>query len=77
MPSRVLGFDIVMADGTLKSLNLFDTPNFKQYLINFGGLGIITSMTMRLTENFKIHKAIYTDLSWDTLFPNLDAMVKK
>lgn len=59
LTSRVTEFDIVMPDGTLKTLNSSTTPNFGNYLVNFGGLGVITSMTMLLVPKFMVHKSIY------------------
>ena len=59
LTSRVTEFDIVFPDGTLKTLSSASTPNFWNYLFNFGGLGVITSMTMLLVPKFMVHKAIY------------------
>jgi len=64
----VLAFDLVTADGRLKTLSMDDTPNFKHHIINFGGLGVITSMTMVLVPHFHVSKSIYENLKWDTLF---------
>ena len=68
LTSRVTEFDIVLPDGTLKTLSSASTPHFWNYLFNFGGLGVVTSMTMMLVPKFMVHKAIYEDLQWDTLF---------
>lgn len=67
-PNNVIGLDIVFPDGTLKSLSIDSTPHFKNYLISFGGLGVITSMTMRLVSTFMVSKSIYQNLQWDVLF---------
>ena len=68
LTSRITEFDLVLADGSLKTLNALTTPNFGHYLVNFGGLGVITSMTIVLVEKFMVNKSIYQDLQWDTLF---------
>ena len=66
--NNILDFDIVFADGTLKTLSRENTPHFGNYLLNFGGLGVITSMTMRLVPTFMVSKSIYQNLQWDVLF---------
>lgn len=55
----VTGITIVLADGTVKSLSRDDTPDFHLYIMNFGSVGIITSMSIKLFPPFKIFKAIY------------------
>lgn len=72
LANRILAFDVVLADGRLKTFSLEDTPGFKHHILTFGGLGIITSMTMRIVENFKVRKSKFTDLPWDTCFENFD-----
>ena len=34
--NKVIAFDFVSADGTLRSLSLDNTPNFKNHILNFG-----------------------------------------
>jgi xylitol oxidase len=79
LTTRVVAFDIVFADGTLKSLSRNTTPNFSSYLINFGGLGVITSMTIRLVPTFLVSKSIYENLQWDVLFDkkNFDTIMHR
>lgn len=77
MTMNVLTFDLVTPDGTLMTISYDKTPGFKHYLLNFGGLGIITSMTMKVFERFNVFKSIYTDLPFKTLFENLDKMTGK
>ena len=68
LTNNVTEFDIVFPDGTLKTLNSTTTPHFWNYLFNFGGLGVITSMSMVLVPKFMVNKSVYQDLYWDTLF---------
>lgn len=79
LTTRVVAFDIVFADGTLKSLSRNTTPNFSTYLLNFGGLGVITSMTIRLVPTFMVSKSIYENLQWDVLFDkkNFDTIMHR
>jgi len=67
-PNRVVSFDIITSEGILKTLRLNETPLFKNHIINFGGLGVITSMTMRLEPAFMIQMSIFENLEWDTIF---------
>lgn len=75
----MLSVDIVFPDGTLKTLTRDVTPNFQNYLLNFGGLGVITSMTLRLEPSYMVSKSIYTNLQWDVLFDpkNLDKIMHR
>jgi len=68
LPNLVVGMDIVFPDGVMKSLHINTTPDFKHYILNFGALGVITSMTIKLLPKYKIFKSIYHDLKWDVLF---------
>lgn len=38
------------------------------YLINYGGVGVIIEMTMKLVDKFYVHQAIYQDFNWDSLY---------
>ena len=79
LTNNVLAFDIVFPDGTLKTLTKDGTPHFENYLYNFGGLGVITSMTMRLVPSFMVSKSIYHNLQWDVLFDpdNFDTIMHR
>jgi len=77
LTSRVTEFDIVYADGTLRTLNHKSSPDFWNHLINFGAIGVITSMTMKLEPKFMVNKSIYQDLKWDRLFSNFDDVMHR
>jgi hypothetical protein len=68
LASRITEFDLVLPNGSLKTLNALTTPNFGHYVFNFGGLGVITSMTIALVPKFMVNKSIYENLHWDVLF---------
>ncbi|XP_066928285.1 alditol oxidase-like [Clytia hemisphaerica] len=68
LTTQVVAFDMVFANGKLESLSKPTTPDFTNYLINFGGLGVITSMTIKLVPTFMVSKSIYKNLKWDILF---------
>ena len=79
LADRIISMDIIFPDGTLQTFTKNRTPHFKHYLINLGGLGIITSMTIKLVDKFMVNKSIYLDLPWDTLFQkeNLDQIMHR
>lgn len=47
MTAHVLAMDVMFTDGTTKTLNKQD-PDFFLYIINFGSVCIITSMTVKV-----------------------------
>ena len=59
---RITEFDLVLADGLLKTLNAMTNSNFGYYLVNLNGLGVITSITIVLVEKFMVNKSIYQNL---------------
>ena len=72
----VTQMEIVTPKGEVLHLTKGKTPNFLSYLLNFGGIGVITSMSMRIIPTYNIRKSIYKDLKWDTLFSNYDAVME-
>ena len=42
--------------------------NFTEHLLNFGAIGIITTMTIQLVPYYDVHKSIYLNLQFSTLF---------
>ena len=64
----VTAMEMVTGNGKHLKINRNTTPNFQSYLINFGGLGIVTKMTMRIQPRYMVNKQIYTDMRWDELF---------
>ena len=64
MVAHVTAIDIVLPDGSFKSIQRDEDPHFFYYIHGFGGLGIITRMTMKIEPSFKVFKAIYSDLDW-------------
>jgi hypothetical protein len=70
----VQDFDMLMADGTLKSFSRGIQPDFDHYLINFGAIGIVTEMSIRLVAPFNVNKQIFENLDWDSLAHNFEAI---
>lgn len=68
LADKVLEMDVVLADGRLVTLKKGEDGDFDHFLMNWGVLGIVTSMTMGLVPHFNVMKGIYNDLKWDVLF---------
>lgn len=77
--NNVISFNIVFPDGKLRTLTKDGTPHFESYLYNFGGMGVITEMTMRLVPTFMVSKSIYQNLQWNVLFDpeNFDTIMHR
>ena len=71
----ITAMDMVLADGSLLSLSKASTPDFDKYLLNFGAIGVVTSMTIRLEPKFYVNKEIYEHLSFGMLFSHLDQVM--
>mmetsp|Transcript_5705 Transcript_5705/g.4330 ORF Transcript_5705/g.4330 Transcript_5705/m.4330 type:complete len:165 (+) Transcript_5705:80-574(+) len=63
----VTQIEMVLANGDVRLFNRSEMPDshFFLHLLNFGTLGIITSITLQIKDEFKILKRIYENLSWD------------
>jgi xylitol oxidase len=72
----VTRMEIVTPKGEVLKLIKGKTPNFSSYIMNFGGIGVITSMSMRILPTYNIRKSIYKDLKWDVFFKNYDAVME-
>jgi alditol oxidase len=59
---------MITGTGEVLHLNRDNTPDFNRYLMSFGGLGVVTKMTMRIEPTYEVNKQIYTDMKWDTIF---------
>jgi hypothetical protein len=42
-----------------------DNKDFYYFIINFGTLGVITRMSVRLYPRFTVFKSIYKNVKWD------------
>ena len=54
LADAIIAMDIVFADGELHTLTKDGTEGFNNYLLNFGGLGIITAATIRLVPTYMV-----------------------
>ena len=68
MTKFVTGLELITGEGEHLKLTRDNTPDFQRYLLTFGGLGVITRMTMRIEPTYMVHKMIYTNMKWDTIF---------
>jgi len=73
---NVTAIEMVTPKGEVLHLTKEKTPNFKNYIINFGAVGIITKMSMEIERSYMIRKSIYSDLKWDVLFKNYNEVME-
>lgn len=66
---------MVTTEGKILNLIKGKTQNFDRYLLNFGTLGIITRMSMKIEKSYNVTKSIFSDLKWDTLFSKYDEIM--
>lgn len=59
---QIKGFELITADGTKKEVG---PKEVKDYIINFGCLGVITNMTIQLVKSYKVHKSIFLDMPFE------------
>lgn len=64
----------MLANGELKTTKRGD-KDFEYYIMNFGMLGVVLSMTWDVVPAYRILKTIYNNLSWDVMFPKYDQIM--
>jgi alditol oxidase len=69
------GLELVTADGKIVTLSRQkDGDRFLGSVVNLGGLGIVTSMTLDVEPTFQMRQVVYENLSMDQLEHNMDAI---
>ncbi|WP_425861047.1 D-arabinono-1,4-lactone oxidase [Arthrobacter sp. TWP1-1] len=74
LATSVLGLTFVDAGGDLCTVTREGTPNFAAYVVGLGALGILTEVTLRIEADFTVAQHVYTELPWDTVLANYDAI---
>jgi alditol oxidase len=73
LSTEVSGLEMVTADGELVSLSReHDGDRFLGAVVDLGGLGVVTSVTLDLRPTFQVQQVVYENLSFDQLEKNLD-----
>lgn len=75
LSTSVAGLELVTADGKIITLSRQkDGDRFLGCVVNLGGLGIITSVTLNVEPTFQMRQVVYENLSMDQLEHNMDAI---
>ena len=71
--SAVAALEIVTATGDIVTLRRGDA-GFDGAVVGLGALGVITKITLDIQPSFQVREDIYTDLPFETLLENFDAI---
>lgn len=74
LATSVLGLTFVDAQGGLNTVTRAATPDFPAYVVGLGALGIVTEVVLRIEPDFMVAQHVYTDLPWDTVLADYDAI---
>jgi xylitol oxidase len=75
LSTSVAGLELVTADGKIITLSRQkDGDRFLGSVVNLGGLGIMTSVTLNVEPTFQMKQVVYENLSMDQLEHNMGAI---
>ncbi|HWS31535.1 MAG TPA: D-arabinono-1,4-lactone oxidase [Actinoplanes sp.] len=74
LATAVAGLEIVRADGTLAVLTR-DDPDFAGAVVHLGALGVITALTLDVSETFQLRQYVYENLPAAALDEHLDEIL--
>lgn len=77
LATAVVGLQFVDAAGGLYSVTREDTPDFAGYVVGLGALGLLTAVTLRIEADFLVAQHVYTELPWDAVLENFDAITSR
>lgn len=73
LSTAVVAMEMVTADGRLVTMSREkDGDRFLGAVVNLGGLGVVTSVTLRVQPAFAMKQVVYEDLSMDVLEHHLE-----
>ncbi|MGV3616821.1 MAG: FAD-binding protein [Fimbriimonas sp.] len=75
LSTAVSAMEIVKADGTVVNLSRAEDPDvFPGAVVNLGGLGVVTQVTLDLVPTFNLQQEVYEGLSLDALEDDFEAI---
>ncbi|MGA7203420.1 MAG: D-arabinono-1,4-lactone oxidase [Specibacter sp.] len=77
LATGVVGLQFVDAAGELHRVTREDTPDFPAYVAGLGALGIVTDVTLRIEPDFMVAQHVHTELPWDTVLADFDAVTSR
>ena len=73
LSTAVCGLEMVTADGEIVSLSReHDGERFHGAVVDLGGLGVVTNVTLEIQPTFQIRQLVYENLSFDQLDKHLE-----
>ncbi len=74
--SQILEFALIGADGEKRAINRKKEPElFNAAVVNLGCLGVVTEMTLQLTDSFNLHDITET-IDFDDVIDNLETLLE-
>lgn len=71
LPSAVIGLELVLADGSLMTIDRTD-DRFTGMVVALGALGVVTRLTLEVRPTYLIRQDLYLGLPWQNLLDNFD-----
>ncbi len=76
LATQVVGLELVLADGSTKSLSREkDGDIFNAAVVNLGALGAVSKMTLSIEPNFNIRQDVFENLPVDELEKNFESIL--
>lgn len=73
LAAAVAGLELVNGSGETVTLRRGD-PDFAGAVVGVGALGVVTAVTLDIRETFQISQRLYTELPWELVLENFDAV---
>lgn len=76
LATGVVAMEFVTATGDIVEVSGESTPDFDGMVVGLGALGVVTSVTLSLSENFLVRQQVFEDLPWQTLLDHYDEITR-
>lgn len=76
LATAVLGMEVVTANGDVKEISKENDPElFYGSVVNLGGIGVLTKMTLSIQPTFNMRQVLFENLQLSTLESNLNEIL--
>lgn len=75
LATAVSSIEIMAADGNIVKFSRGE-PDFDGAVVHLGALGVVTRVTLDVQPAFEIQQNVYEGLSWESLYQNLDDIMR-
>ena len=76
LATQVVGLELILADGSVKSLSREkDGDIFNAVVVNLGALGAVSKMTLSIEPHFNIRQDVFENLAVDELEKNFESIL--